>query len=68
MQLEDRPSVAIPVPPSVLPTTLTTNSFHLEKQVIHLIAGAGPLLNAVVILAAVPPPPPLKFRNVVYHY
>jgi len=65
-EMEDRPSVQVAAPATVLPHTVTSNAFVLEKQAVHLL-GHSDILSAVVIIASAPPAtPPIKFRSVVY--
>eukprot|EP00026_Physarum_polycephalum_P010517 Phypoly_transcript_10682.p1 GENE.Phypoly_transcript_10682~~Phypoly_transcript_10682.p1 ORF type:complete len:159 (-),score=18.64 Phypoly_transcript_10682:249-725(-) len=63
---EERPSYTVHAPASVLPTTLTSNPFVLEKHAVALL-GNGSILSSVVIIAAqIPTTTPFKFRSVIY--
>ena len=53
--------------PLVVPTTLTTNTFVLEKHLTHFLSQNSSLLSCgAIISATVPQQQPLKLRGVLY--
>jgi hypothetical protein len=63
---EERPTYIVHAPASVLPTTLTSNPFVLEKHAVTLLGNSSILSSVVIITSQLPATTTTKFRNVVY--